>query len=81
MIKIKGKATGELAVKRLWLPGLQEHVKCPNCGHETWNDLNGDHINYPMLGKWEEHGHYCSECGHEWVFDMKINITVDVRES
>jgi len=77
--EISGDASGEFAVKRLWLPGLTERATCPKCGHVKEEPLNGDTIGYPNLGEWEKRDMYCHECESEWEVELRIQIIAEGR--
>jgi hypothetical protein len=71
--------TGELDIKRLYLPGLVIRDTCPNCGKECSNDLGEVSTSYPVINAPTTYTLYCGDgCEHEWeipiVIDMKIRL-------
>ncbi len=78
MIKIRGTGKGQLEIKRCYLRGIQWKTECPGCGEKsTWQDIDGDNLNYPEMGLWFDHNMYCCECDHEWK--EKLYLHVELR--
>jgi hypothetical protein len=63
-----------LEVKRFHTEGAHFEYICPKCNHKHKRELDGDSINYPVIGEPYQCGEFwCSQCDHEW--DPKITLT------
>jgi hypothetical protein len=58
-VKIQGKASGELEVKRFYVPGVIVESTCPNCGSKKEKDLSVEYFDYPSINKSQDFYFYC----------------------
>lgn len=80
MRRVEGTCNGIIDVKRFGLPGVTIIDECPNCKAKVEDDLGDRYLTYPPAGKWFTYGLYCQECEHEWEFEIKLDITLSVKE-
>ena len=70
------KYTGQLDIKRLYLPGVKISRNCPECGSEiVWNGSN-QYLSYPMVGEPEQFYLYCEDCDREWSVDYRLELSM-----
>jgi hypothetical protein len=66
--------------KRFWFTGAHVEWTCPDCGREHKDDLDGDSINYPPIGKGSyNYGRVCDDyenCGFEGKLLLRFGLTV-----
>lgn len=82
-----GRATGELNIKRCYLPGMAIEATCPECGRRVTDNLGGRYLSYPTVGEWVTHDMYCYTEGegdtpdaeHEWEIEIFICISIEAR--
>lgn len=67
----------QLDVKRLHLP-LIVKLKCPNCGEDIHDDLDRNHLSFPMIGVDTDFHVYCYNCNYEGGIPMRLTITVEI---
>lgn len=77
MLKIQGKITGELEIKRFCMDGLVIQKECPKCGHTEEYD---QYLSYPVINKQFEMDLYCDECEHEWTLSAKLEMNLVVSD-
>lgn len=75
-MKIVGKASGEIDVKRFYIPGLEVQGNCPKCRAEFTRDFSTDYLSYPQIGEPKTLHLYCPECDHEWQRQMVLDISL-----
>lgn len=72
---ISDTPTGDLDIKRMYLPGVKVEDDCPKCG-KTWT-FDGDvsHISYPVMNdKVELYGN--CECGEDWSVSVTLGVKI-----
>lgn len=68
----------EIGVKRFYLP-ISIDVRC-QCGYLNQIVLDRQHyLSFPYVNVWENQGWYCEECGDELRIEVKLNLTLSVR--
>tara|TARA_Y100000034_G_scaffold122520_1_gene168067 strand:- start:1653 stop:1919 length:267 start_codon:yes stop_codon:yes gene_type:complete len=79
MFEIVGETSGEVSgAKRFKLPGVTIKFKCPNCGHDFEQELNGHHyLDYPQMNKAFQYGTGCPECEHEWQIPLILKVSLE----
>ena len=78
-MKITGKAVGEEMGKRnYWASGFSLKGSCPECGESLDTPLEGDCVNYPVIGESYDYPMYCGECDHEFNVPIVFNITAKI---
>jgi hypothetical protein len=79
-MRVEGTATGELDVKRCYLPGVVLRSQCPKCSADYAEDMAHHYLSYPKVGKPEAYGCYCRNeaCGHEWEVMLRLDVTLSV---
>lgn len=76
-MKVKYKVSDfELDIKRFHLP-VYFDVKC-SCGAVKTVDLEHDYLCYPVVGAEEDQYWCCNECGEEYTYKTKLNISLSV---
>lgn len=78
MIAITGKCSGQIEVKRFYMPGIVIDAVCPNCNEMVVDDFAENYISFPEVGSPFIYGLYCRECEHEWEFKLQLDITLKV---
>ena len=78
--RVEGVMSGDLDVKRFYLPGVVIHSQCPKCGAEYARDMADSYLSYPTAGEPFAYGCYCARegCEHEWEMMMRIDVTLSV---
>ena len=76
MERIEAKGTGEIEVKRFYLP-IVIKVPCAHCGHELKRDFSDFYLSYPSLNTPEEIGMCCEECEEETVVDVTLKLALE----
>ena len=76
-MKISGNITGDLEVKRFCMDGLIIILTCPVCGKIFNND---QYLNYPEMNKIFDFDCYCTNCEHEWVEKIRLNVNIEAIE-
>lgn len=68
----------DLGEKRFYLPGITLKFTCPKCGHTYARDMGDNYLPYPRVGvPIVAHAH-CPECEHEWDYQLKLNVSLEV---
>lgn len=80
-VKITGKATGEIDVKRFYMPGVKLESDCPECKTKNKQDMGDDYVSYPSFNTEFGFGFYCHECNHEWEEDVIIEVKLKAVKS
>jgi hypothetical protein len=78
-VRVKGKARGQLDVKRFYLPGVTISDDCPKCRREVAYPLstgNDRYLSYPIVGEPSDFHFYCHECGAEWTVRLLLTISL-----
>lgn len=70
-MKVLGKPTGKLDVKRFKINGTFLMGKCPKCKTEIIEDA---YLEYPVVNSSFEYNFYCVDCSHEWSETMILKI-------
>lgn len=63
--------------KRFRLPGCTISGDCPKCKKQFERDLGDHYLTYPEANEPFDLVLWCSECDHEWVVTMRLNITME----
>jgi len=77
MIKILKQPEGSIEVKRFYLDEAKIIIVCPNCKSEREYD---DYLSYPKINEFMKKSFYCHECDCEWQEEIKLNLTIEVKE-
>lgn len=77
MVIIEGAATGDIDVKRFYLPGVVIKDIC-KCGSEMVKDMKKDYFSYPAWGVPEDLHLYCRDCNTETKVKIKISCKLEV---
>jgi len=77
--RIKGQIEpgAELAVKRLYLPGIVLESVCPACGDTTTVDFEYDYVSFPLADTKFSREILCW-CGHKWCVPIKLKISLEL---
>jgi len=75
-MKIEGTFSGELDIKRCYLPGVTLTDTCKKCGHEVTNDYESEYLSYPKVGTPTEISLYCPTCNFDWRVQVLLNLTL-----
>lgn len=83
-MKIIGKPTGDLPIKRFHLDGVTMQYTCPKCGKSDEEEWAGDSVSYPPIGEPFRYYLGCHACGHDWhemvVIDINLRCQSDKEE-
>jgi hypothetical protein len=76
--KITGTPSGEIDVKRFYLPGVIVEQACPGCGVKCSNDLADQYLSYPPMNGPTKVYMGC-ECGEEWTIAARVEVRLVVE--
>ncbi len=68
--------TVDLDIKRLYLPGIKVHAKCPACGEWMFKDMTDDYISYVTTGKPFAIAFWCEWCDNEWAERATLHLSI-----
>lgn len=68
----------KIDVKRFYLPGCTLSGVCPNCKKAFERDFGSRYLAYPKANESFDVFLWCSECDHEWVVAMRLNVTLEL---
>lgn len=77
MERLDAKGTGEIEVKRFYIP-IKVEIPCAHCGAKLEKDFGQEYLSYPVLNTPEEVGIYCEECEEESAFDVTLRLSLEV---
>lgn len=79
-VRVAGDAAGQLDVKRLGIPGVRLEVKCPKCGVEWTEELDGSTgiLSHPTVNAPSEIDLYCAACDHEWSVPVLLRMSLEL---
>jgi len=66
-------------VKRFYFPATLIWT-CEECGKENKKDFSNDYLGYPTFNEWRGIVLCCSHCDNEQDIQLKINLTLEVKQ-
>lgn len=78
-MKIDGKCTEVVEVKRFYLPGIVCRDTCPKCNFEVTTDLAVSYLSYPTISAANVH-FYCKNCENDWFKAARMEVTLTAQE-
>lgn len=73
--------SGEIDVKRMYLPGVIVERECPTCRDTCQADLGGDrYLNFPKMNEEFKLGIYCEKCDNEFYVQAQLRVKLEVYE-
>lgn len=78
MSEIIGDCSGDLNIKRMYLPGLTIKSNCPKCGREESKDFSRDYLADAKVGSPTPVYFFCDDCTDDWQVQVQISITLEV---
>jgi len=74
----KYKLTGELNIKRFYLP-LKHDSKCPQCGTTNTHNFAFNYLHYPELNDEIPVVICCNNCNNEYEFKVLVELSVTIK--
>ena len=74
-MKIIGKCTQVVEVKRFYLPGIVCSDICKKCNSEVKTDLSVCYLSYPTISAANVH-FYCENCNNDWFCAAEMEVSL-----
>lgn len=76
--QVIGRASGQIDVKRFYIPGVKVIGNCKHCGKPVSFDMASHYLSYPVFGSESTEYFYCEPCDENTEFKIQLDLRISV---